>query len=212
MGAMMLLGEKPPGDDMIWKKCGARHKARFMAYCIYSNKALAFSEQLEYDEEVVADLIKFCSFTCTLFIPQFLSSSIGADAAINDLTFYKHLFNYKEIDPTLAEVGLAVMRRHGWFLVEQVQPFSLFSSKLDNDMKSRLASRILTFENKKPTSYPLAMPTFPNITPNTELFDLVGPSSFMFFHILGLDYTWLQSSPENWEEYESYRLTFKPTN
>ena len=56
------------------------------------------------------------------------------------------------------------------------------------------------------------MPTFPNITPNTELFDLVGPSSFMFFHILGLDYIWLQSSPENWEEYEIYRLTFKTNN
>ena len=87
MGAMILLGEKPTGEELIWKKCGARYKATFMAYAIYSNKALAFREQLELDDETVADLKRFCSFMCTLYISQFLSSSIGADAPVNNLTF-----------------------------------------------------------------------------------------------------------------------------
>ena len=43
--AMVLLGEKPPGN-FTWKKAGACHKARFMAFGIYSLKALAFSDQL----------------------------------------------------------------------------------------------------------------------------------------------------------------------
>lgn len=27
--AMVLMGEKPPGDRMVWKKPGPRHKARY---------------------------------------------------------------------------------------------------------------------------------------------------------------------------------------
>ena len=84
-------------------------------------------------------------------------------------------------------------------------PFSLFSSKLDEDSKSRLASRNLSFEDQKPASYPLVKPTFPTITPITQLIDLVGPDSFMFFHILGLDYEWLRVSPTEWEASQSFK-------
>ena len=49
------------------------------------------------------------------------------------------------------------------------------------------------------------MPTFTDIKPETQLFNLVGPSTFMFFDILGLDYQWLRRTPEIWNEYESYR-------
>ena len=34
--AMVLLGEKRPRGNFTWKKPGACHKARFMAYGIYS--------------------------------------------------------------------------------------------------------------------------------------------------------------------------------
>ena len=45
--SMVLLGETPP--NFTWKKPGAAHKARFCAFGIYINKALAFSEQLGFD-------------------------------------------------------------------------------------------------------------------------------------------------------------------
>ena len=44
---MTLLGESPPSGKMMWKKPGACHKARFMAFGIYIMKSLAFSKQLE---------------------------------------------------------------------------------------------------------------------------------------------------------------------
>ena len=47
-------------------------------------------------------------------------------------------------------------------------------------------------------------PKFPNITENTELVDLVTPSSFKFFSILGLDSAWLEISPDKWEEDNDY--------
>ena len=100
---------------------------------------------------------------------------------------------------------MTVLANHGWYLVPQMIPFSLFSSKLDEDSKSRLAARILSFEDKKPSSYPLEKPVFPTITPTTQLVDLVAPDSFMFFHILGVNYEWLMVSPSKWEDYDSYK-------
>ena len=38
--AMLLLGETPPSGRIVWRKCGACHKARFCAFGIYSLKAL----------------------------------------------------------------------------------------------------------------------------------------------------------------------------
>ena len=61
--AVILLGEVPPSGKIVWKKPGACHKARFCSFGIYSLKALAFSKQLDLDEETVNALIRFCSFT-----------------------------------------------------------------------------------------------------------------------------------------------------
>ena len=68
---------------------------RFVAFDIYANKTLAFSQQLELEQEMIAKLKSFCSFFVTVYIPHFLSSSIGVDASINDLTFYKNLLAYR---------------------------------------------------------------------------------------------------------------------
>ena len=56
--SLALLGEETPANQLIWKKCGATHKARFCAYGIYANKALAFSKQLELDDDMVEELTK----------------------------------------------------------------------------------------------------------------------------------------------------------
>ena len=96
--------------------------------------------------------------------------------------------------------------------------FSLFSEKISNDEKSRLASRLLTQEINIPKSEKLEKPKFPLIDQTTELVDLISPQSFRFFNILGLDYKWLAMNPENWQEVESFRLarefvtTVKVTN
>ena len=200
---MFVLGETPPGK-FSWKKPGACHKARFCAFGIYSLKALAFSVQLELDEDTVEGLKQFCSFTVLIYIPHFLSSSIGCDSSVNDLLLFKKLFAYKSVDSQLADEALVVLRRHLWYLVPEVVPFSLFSDKLTSDDKARLASRLLTHKSSIPHSYKLVKPKFPSVAENTELVDLVTPTSFKFFSILGLGYSWLEMNPEKWEEEEEY--------
>ena len=199
--AMVLLGEKPPGN-FTWKKAGACHKARFMAFGIYSLKALAFSDQLELDDDTIAGLRQLCIFTTTIYIPHFLSSSIGCDSPVNDLHLYRKLFEYKQFDSQLAEEALVVLRRHGWYLVPEVVIFSLFSSKTSLEDKSRIASRLLTMKSSIPEAYKLEKPKFPNIEEKTKLVDLVTPSSFKFFSIMG---QWLEVNPDKWEEHKEYR-------
>ena len=216
--ALILLGEIPPSGKIVWRKPGACHKARFCAFGIYSIKALAFSKQLDLDDETVEALKKFCRFTTTIYIPHFLASSIGCDSPVNDLQLYKKLYDYKRIDIQLAEEALVVLRRHGWYLTPEVVVFSLFSKKLSMEEKSRIACRLLSHQGDIPETYKLEKPKFPLIDEKTELVDLITPHSFKFFTILGLDSGWLAKDPNNWEEEESFRVakdfvkTVKVTN
>ena len=103
-------------------------------------------------------LQRFVQFFTVVYIPFFLKASIGVDSSINDMDMYHKLYRYRKIDAELADKAVAVMKKHGWYLVEQLIPFSLFSNKLDNDTKSHLASRMLTIT--PPDKFPLGKPSF----------------------------------------------------
>ena len=204
--AMLLLGEIPPSGKIVWRKPGACHKARFMAFGIYSLKALAFARQLNVDEETVECLKQFSAFLTTIYIPHFLASSVGVDAAVNDLNLHHKLSNLRSSHAQIADAALVVLRRHGWYLTPEVVIFSLFSDKISEDEKSRISCKLLTLRSSKPESYKLQKPKFPNIDNQTKLFDLITSESFKFFDILGLEFDWLAMSPDKWEENESFKV------
>ena len=130
----------------------------------------------------------------------------------------------------MAESALAVLCRHTWYLQEETVPFALFSKKLTIDEKSRLAAKLLTFVEEKPLhwkedlepgqeTYQLGKPILElDLTPQTCLVDLLGTNSFLLWDILGLDWQWLQQSPEEWDKSASYQemkeyvCTVKVTN
>ena len=75
--SLRLLGSQLPGEkEFKWKKVGAVHKARFMAWSLCSLKAFAFSSQMDYSEETKENLRRFTLFQVTIYIPHFLMSSI----------------------------------------------------------------------------------------------------------------------------------------
>ena len=158
---MMLLGEVPPGG-MFYNKPGPSHKARFMAFCLFIMKILLFIQQLralgvEIDDITVEGLVRLNIFIISVYIPYFLKASVGADAAYNDLALHKQLYAYIDIDGPIATAALEVLERHGWYTTEQTAPFSLFSSRVSEDEKARIAARILT--NPFPDSIPLSPPS-----------------------------------------------------
>ena len=70
-----------------------------MAFGICSLKALAFSRQLEIEDETIMELKQFLGFLVKIYVPHFLASSLGSSAPMNNLLLYKKLFSYRSINP-----------------------------------------------------------------------------------------------------------------
>ena len=122
-------------------------------------------------------------------------SSCGSDAAVKDLALHKKLRKFREDDEILAEEALKTLKRHLWYLSELTIALALFSDKVDKDIKSRLAAKLLSLKkNKKDKvgSQKLSKPKFPKILPNTELYDLATEESLEFFSIIKVDFDWLE--------------------
>ena len=134
---------------------------------------------------------------------MFFTSSVGVDAPSNDLKLYKELLDFKKIDPVLATSALATLDRHRWYLVPSVVLFSLFSDKVSEDTKSRMAARLLSLE--RPKEPRIDLPEFPVVTGDSELWDFVKPSSWEFFDILKVKADWLNQPVTEWEDSEDYR-------
>ena len=199
--ALRLLGVMPP-FPFSFKKPGPCHKARFMAFCLFVLKMLLLIRQLDLDEWTQEGLVRLGIFFAIIYIPHFLKASVGADAAFNDISLYKQLVSFIDMDGPIATAALEVLGRHGWYTAEETVPFCLFSNKLSNDQKSRVAARILSYNT--PESVTLGKPTFQELEDKTELHDLVGPKSYALFTILGTDYDWLRQKPEDWDNCPDY--------
>ena len=56
--SVIMLGGKLPGDKpMVWKKPGATHKARFMAFGLLVLKIFTFSEQQVVKDHCLSDVV-----------------------------------------------------------------------------------------------------------------------------------------------------------
>ena len=99
--------------------------------------------------------------------------------------------------------ALATLDRHRWYLAPSVVLFSLFSDKVSDDTKSRMAARLLSFE--RPKEPRIDLPEFPVVTEGSELWDFVKPDSWEFFDILKVKADWLTWPLTEWEESEDYR-------
>ena len=93
--------------------------------------------------------------------------------------------------------------RHLYYLTEENVVMSLFSNRINDDQKSRIASRILTFP--KPGDFKIAKPKHPvSIDKTTTLESLVGANSWTLFHVLDTKSDWLHESPSKWPENADY--------
>ena len=215
---LRVLGADVPGGFKI-RKCGANDKVRFMVDIIYGMKMFLLqnlvvdekkmeedgvSMDIEFDDEYKAALTRFVKLSSLVYVPYFMKSSIGADAPVNDLELIHLLLKYREIDAESADAALTAMRsRHLYYLTEENVVMSLFSNRINDDQKSRIASRILTFS--KPGDFKMAKPKhMVSIDKTTTLESLVGANSWTLFHVLDTKSDWLHESPSKWPENADY--------
>ena len=217
---LLMLGAEVPGG-FTWRKPGADHKARFMAKVIYGAKMFFLKDlevdqnkleedgncelDLEFCEEYKESLERFVKFCSLVYMPYFLASSFGADAPLNDLNLFKLLNDYDLVDPEVSIAALVPLKRHLYYLTEELVVFSLFSNKLDDDTKSQIATKLLTFE--RPDQFEPEKPHVKCPDINSALDSLVGPKSWLLFHVLGDQGDWLKVSPSKWNEFRDFEET-----
>ena len=76
---------------------------------------------------------------------------------------------------------------------------SLWSNNVPSEVKDSIAEEILNkadFDNK----ISLGHPTFPELTPNMELTNVVGKNSLVVFRVYGIKHDWLKADATEWKK------------
>ena len=143
----LLLNPFAIGVKHSIKKPGAHNKARWMCVCIYCLKMFWFQHQniLNYSPEFKSNLLRFVKFLLLIYIPYWFKVTLSADAAVHDLTLYKQLLQYNDIDSDTSQAALRALSRHYWYLApESIILWSMFGDELDQDQKGRMAATLLS--------------------------------------------------------------------
>ena len=174
--SLIMLGVLPP-RGVRFRRPGAISHARWMSKILYSLKMYLFQDQLEYDQQLIMKLEKICLFIVLVYVPSWLNASSGVDAAVHDLQLWKDIKFFAEIDKNISEAATIVLKRHFWYLTEEMSIFALFSEKLSLNERQTIAKELLRY--KKPNSNTIArgIPEFPLITENTRIWRCIGEKS-----------------------------------
>ena len=76
-------------------------------------------------------LTRQVKYNSLIYVVPWLPASIGADAAYNDLSLYKTLIDYSTIDKPVAEVAIKYLKKHLWYLTQELVVFFTFFQETD---------------------------------------------------------------------------------
>lgn len=193
-----------------FRRPGALHKARWMSKILYSIKIVLLNKKIEgtvLGRGQLPRLKRFIKFVVTCYVPWWLTASIASTAPYNDLNFINTALLYE--DSVVSKAALTALSRHMWYLTEELVPLSLFS-KMKDEVKEKIRIKLLTYEKltaamkRKGTEY--GKPQFPPIptSPDQDLTNFIGQDSWMFFHILKLDTSFLELPAKDWANDPAY--------
>ena len=132
----------------------------------------------------IGEFVKFVCFECSSMV-EAISRKVGSSQWSSIVQIFVAINH---------EIGEAAAAAE-----ETVLHFSSnCSPKLDEDVKSWLASKLFTIERPQPEVWLNQKLKFPLLTP-TKLNDLIGPKSWFIFHLLNITAEWLKTYQQNWE-------------
>ena len=174
---------------------GAYYHARWMAKGIYCLKIYLFREQFKLAHELQA-LRRICLFTATIYVKAWFTAPNSSDAPHNDLCLLQTLECFGLVDKQVAEIALEKMKRHLWYLSEDLIGLALFSDFVWNSEKEAMIAAL-----KKPSSKtdlrrvdPKSITAFQAKT----LSDFVTERSMNLFTALKIDPKFFSDDPATW--------------
>jgi hypothetical protein len=179
--------------DGTLRKPGAFHRARWMAKAIYSMKIeLLFSGNksvIELTARELQGIQRFNRFVVCVYIRSWFTSNSVEDAPVNDMLLIQRLREYD--DDALRTTGLNMMKRHSWYLSQELATLALFSDKLTCDVKAHLIENMML---DRGLHLPKSLPD--------SIEELHG--SRRFFQTLLIDDSFLDIPVEMWSDTPSY--------
>ena len=112
-------------------------------------------------------------------------------------------------DPQLAEAVLTSVYRHMWYLTEELVVLALADSDTSDDEKSHMVAQMAAVG--RPQQF---LPRKPAMKPDIlrgrqpdgpELHEFIGERSWLLFHLLNVDVTWMAHPPHQWNQYDGFR-------
>lgn len=182
---------------------GATNNARWMFRAIYALKAFLFRAHIDLNHDFVESLQRFCMFVALIYVKFWDQCSNAADAPFNDIQFLKELDAYKQVDPEVAEAASVALKRHLWYLGDEMITLALFSTKVSADDKNEM--RLLLNEEYGERShnsirYTDAIPDIQNL----RLHSFISDRSSFLLNLLQIDMSFLSEDAHYWENNESY--------
>ena len=94
-------------------KPGATHHAEWIGIILYCQKMYLWSEKMAYTPKRVNLSVRINVFLAIFYIPLWLKSSLnGPEAAINDMSFFHSLLDFKSIDAMITTAALQKSLKH----------------------------------------------------------------------------------------------------
>ena len=140
------------GQHLItFKLPGALHKAKWMGKLLYSIKICLLEKHIETlppgtvvsSAQQASKIRSFANFATLIYSQWWLTCPSAVDAPWNDLELYKNLSHYSLYDKHVSNSALKALRRHLWYLTEEMIPLALFSDVAPAEEKRTIAKRLL---------------------------------------------------------------------
>lgn len=145
--AYLFLGEIPDGSVNI-RTPGAFHQARWMAKAIYVLKIYLFKAQFQLTVREVRAMRSLGLFIALSYVKYWNEAMIARYAPKNDLDFMCHLQSGLP-DPSLAEIALTALKRHLWYISEEMIGLSFFDERINSTEKSAMIENLKRPPKKK---------------------------------------------------------------
>lgn len=198
----VFLGAVSP-SDVTFKAPGALHNARWMAKAIYCLKMYIFRDQLSLasKEDGVRQVGLFVACCYTRFWHE---APLAVRAPLNDLSFIRALSTFP--NSKVATAGVKAMKRHLWFLSEELIGLTLFDDRVSHQQKQKIVDNLKRPSNRAEVQKRLDGRTFDPALPledyvtekTTHLFDALATNGKAEAEIF------MSKAPAAWSEDPGY--------
>lgn len=206
--SLKFLGEN---TDKSFHVPGATNNARWMSRAIYALKSFLFRAHIGLDDDFEDSLQRFCMFVALIYVKFWDQCSNAADAPYNDIQFLKELDAYKQIDPEVAAIATAAMKRHLWYLGDELVALALFSPKVSAEDKNEMRL-MLKEEYGERTHNSIRYTDDIGDIQNLRLHSFISDRSSFLLNLLQIDMNFLSEDSHDWENIESYQAARNKVN